>query len=146
MSIKDYLDWGYAGLVVVAIVAYVSVKVYGEHHTIKNKWIAQIPDLAAAFVHEAETTQGEGKAKMNAVISEVTRVLAARGVKIDPTIEAAIRAFAEKEVAKMNADKPDKTDAETPATADDYNEDDVKDQTEKPVIKDDVNSGADQNA
>ncbi|MDF7672183.1 phage holin, LLH family [Lactobacillus sp. ESL0701] len=146
MSVKDYLDLSYAGLVVVAIVAYVGVKVYGEHHTIKNKWVAEIPNLAAAFVHEAETTGGDGKSKMNAVINEVTRVLSARGVKIDPTIEAAIRAFAEKEVAKMNADKPDKTDAETPATADDFNEDDVKDETEKTVIKDDVNSGADNNA
>lgn len=112
MSIKDWFDLSYAILVVVAIVAYAGVKLYGLHHTIKNKWIAQIPDLATAFVHEAETTGGDGKAKMNAVIDEVSRVLTARGVKIDPTIEAAIRAFAEKEVAKMNANKSEETDKE----------------------------------
>lgn len=109
---KDWFDLSYAILVVVAIVAYASVKLYGLHHTIKNKWIAQIPDLAAAFVHEAEKNGGDGKAKMNAVIDEVSRVLTARGVKIDPTIEDAIRAFAEKEVAKMNVNKSEKTDKE----------------------------------
>jgi hypothetical protein len=112
MSDKDMFDLGYYGLIVVAIIAYVAVKIYSQHHTIKNKWITQIPDLAAAFVHEVETTGGDGKAKMNAVIDEVSRVLTARGVKIDPTIEAAIRAFAEKEVAKMNANKSEETDKE----------------------------------
>lgn len=112
MSVKDMFDLGYYSLLVVAIVAYVVIKLYSQKHTIKNKWIAQIPDLAAAFVHEAETTGGDGKAKMNAVIDEVSRVLIARGVKIDPTIEAAIRAFAEKEVAKMNANRSEKTDKE----------------------------------
>ncbi|WEV42938.1 phage holin, LLH family [Lactobacillus sp. ESL0684] len=105
MSTKEIFDLIYAVLVMVAIIAYIGVKLYSQNHTIKNKWVAQIPDLAAAFVHEAETTDGEGTKKMDAVINEVSRVLAAHNIKVDPTIEAAIRAYAEQEVAKMNADK-----------------------------------------
>ncbi|WEV39295.1 phage holin, LLH family [Lactobacillus sp. ESL0680] len=128
MSIKDYLDLGYAGLVVVAIVAYVGVKVYGEHHTIKNKWIAQIPDLAAAFVHEAETTGGDGTKKMDIVITSVVNILTSHGVQIDPTIEAAIKAYAEKEVAKMNANKPTTKPADKAESVDNFDETKVKDE------------------
>jgi hypothetical protein len=81
---------------------------------------------------------------MNAVIDEVSRVLTARGVKIDPTIEAAIRAFAEKEVAKMNADKTDQTTTDTPATVENYDPDTVTDLTQVPKAA--AKDGADTNA
>lgn len=106
MSVKDMFDLGYYSLLIVAIVAYVAVKIYSQHHTIKNKWIAQIPDLAAAFVHEAETTGGDGTKKMDIVITSVCDILRQNKVAITPEVEAMIRAFAEKEVAKINASKP----------------------------------------
>lgn len=132
MSVKDYLNLVYAVLVIIAIVAYVGVKVYGEHHTIKNKWIAEIPNLAAAFVHEAETTGGDGTKKMDIVITSVVNILTSHGVKIDPTIEAAIKAYAEKEVAKMNAnkqvDKPASDDEPEAKSIDNFDEAKVKDE------------------
>ncbi|RMC46502.1 phage holin, LLH family [Lactobacillus sp. ESL0230] len=108
MSVKDMFDLGYYSLFIVAIVAYVAVKIYSQKHTIKNKWIAQIPNLAAAFVHEAETTGGEGTKKMDIVITSVCDILRQNKVVITPEVEAMIRAFAEKEVAKINASKPEK--------------------------------------
>lgn len=122
MSIKDWFDLSYAILVVVAIVAYAGVKLYGLHHTIKNKWLVQIPDLAAAFVHEAETTDGDGTKKMDIVITSVCNILRQNKVAITPDIESAIKAFAEKEVAKMNANKTiDHPTTET-VSVDDYDE------------------------
>lgn len=122
MSVKDMFDLGYYGLIVVAIAAYVAVKIYSQHHTIKNKWILQIPDLAAAFVHEAETTGGDGTKKMDIVITSVCNILRQNKVVITPEIESAIKAFAEKEVAKMNANKTiDHPIAET-VSVDDYDE------------------------
>lgn len=107
MSVKDMFDLGYYSLLIVAIVAYVAVKIYSQHHTIKNKWVAQIPDLAAAFVHEAETTGGDGTKKMDIVITSVCDILRQNKVAITPEVEAMIRAFAEKEVAKINSSKPE---------------------------------------
>lgn len=113
MNTKMIFDTVYAVLFLVAIL----VGIYATKHTSNNKIMLFIEDLATAFVHEAETTGGDGKAKMNAVISEVTRVLTAQGVKVDPTIEAAVRAYAEKEVAKMNPQKPSKEQTQGTATA-----------------------------
>lgn len=133
MSIKDWFDLSYAILVVVAIVAYAGVKLYGLHHTIKNKWITQIPDLAAAFVHEAETTGGDGTKKMDIVITSVCNILRQNKVAITPDIESAIKAFAEKEVAKMNANKTiDHPTVET-VSVDDYDETKVIDNKPKEV-------------
>ena len=106
MSVKEIFDIVYALLVAVAIIAYCAVKIYGIKHEIKNKWIAEIPDLAAGFVHEAETTNNDGPAKMDNVLTGVCNFLRQRGVNITPELESAIEAFAEKELAEtINANK-----------------------------------------
>ena len=127
MSVKEIFDMIYALLIVVAIIAYSVVKLYGLKHEIKNKWIAQIPDLAAGFVHEAETTGGNGTAKMDIVVTSVCNILRNSGVKITPDVESAIKAFAEKEVAKMNATKPAIDHADEAQSVDDFDESKVID-------------------
>lgn len=127
MSVKEIFDMIYALLIVVAIIAYSVVKLYGLKHQIKNKWIAQIPDLAAGFVHEAETTGGNGTAKMDIVVTSVCNILRNSGVKITPDIESAIKAFAEKEVAKMNATKPANNNSDEAQSVDDFDESKVID-------------------
>lgn len=64
MSVKEIFDMVYAMLIVIVIIAYGAVRLSSLKHEIKNKSIAQIPDLKAGFVHEAETTSGNGIAKM----------------------------------------------------------------------------------
>ncbi len=44
---------------------------------------------------------------MDNVISDVEDTLVSHGVKVDASLEAMIRAFAEQEVAKMNTGKKD---------------------------------------
>lgn len=105
MSVKEIYDMVYAILIVIAIILYTVVKLYSLKHEIKNKWIADIPDLAAGFVHEAETTGGNGSKKMEIVITSVCNILRQNKINITPEIESLIKAFAEKEVAKINADK-----------------------------------------
>lgn len=101
MSIKEIFDTFYALLIIVATIAYSVVKLYSLKLEIKNKWIAQIPDLAVGFVHEAEITGDSGKKKMNLVIKSVCAILRQHGITITPEIESLIKAFAEKEVDKM---------------------------------------------
>ena len=127
MSVKEIFDMIYALLIVVAIIAYSVVKLYSLKHEIKNKWIAQIPDLAAGFVHEAETTGGNGTAKMDIVVTSVCNILRNSGVKITPDVESAIKAFAEKEVAKMNAAKPASNNSDEAQSVDDFDESKVID-------------------
>ena len=127
MSVKEIFDMIYALLIVVAIIAYSVVRLYSLKHEIKNKWIAQIPDLAAGFVHEAETTGGNGPAKMDIVVTSVCNILRNSGVKITPDIESAIKAFAEKEVAKMNAAKPADDHVDEAQSVDDFDENKVID-------------------
>ena len=127
MSVKEIFDMIYALLIVVAIIAYSVVKLYGLKHEIKNKWIAQIPDLAAGFVHEAETTGGNGTAKMDIVVTSVCNILRNYGIKITPDIESAIKAFAEKEVAKMNTTKPASNNSDEAQSVDDFDESKVID-------------------
>lgn len=127
MSVKEIFDMIYALLIVVAIIAYSVVRLYSLKHEIKNKWIAQIPDLAAGFVHEAETTGGNGTAKMDIVVTSVCNILRNSGVKITPDIESAIKAFAEKEVAKMNAAKPADDHVDEAQSVDDFDENKVID-------------------
>ena len=106
MSVKEIFDMIYALLIVVAIIAYSVVKLYGLKHEIKNKWIAQIPDLAAAFVHQAETTNNDGPAKMDNVVTSVCDILRKNHINITSELETAIKAYAEKELATtINADK-----------------------------------------
>ncbi|MBI0121763.1 hypothetical protein H3U50_08130 [Lactobacillus sp. M0398] len=106
MSISEVLNLGYYGLIALAIVVWIGFKLYSLKHTIKNKWLAQIPDLAAAFVHQAETTNNNGPAKMNIVVTSVANVLRKYGINITPELEEAIKAYAEKELAEtINADK-----------------------------------------
>ena len=105
-----------------AIIAYSVVRLYSLKHEIKNKWIAQIPDLAAGFVHEAETTGGNGTAKMDIVVTSVCNILRNYGVKTTPDIESAIKSFAEKEVAKMNAAKPAIDHVDEAQSVDDFDE------------------------
>lgn len=127
MSVKEIFDMIYALLIVIAIIAYSVVKLYSLKHEIKNKWIAQIPDLAAGFVHEAETTGGNGTAKMDIVVTSVCNILRNYGVKVTPDIESAIKAFAEKEVAKMNATKPTTNNSDEAQSVDDFDENKVID-------------------
>ena len=127
MSVKEIFDMIYALLIVVAIIAYSVVRLYSLKHEIKNKWIAQIPDLAAGFVHEAETTGGNGTAKMDIVVTSVCNILRNSGIKITPDIESAIKAFAEKEVAKMNAAKPADDHVDEAQSVDDFDENKVID-------------------
>ena len=127
MSVKEIFDIVYALLVAVAIIAYSVVRLYSLKHEIKNKWIAQIPDLAAGFVHEAETTGGNGTAKMDIVVTSVCNILRNYGIKITPDIESAIKAFAEKEVAKMNAAKPADDHVDEAQSVDDFDESKVID-------------------
>ena len=127
MSVKEIFDMIYALLIVVAIIAYSVVRLYSLKHEIKNKWIAQIPDLAAGFVHEAETTGGNGTAKMDIVVTSVCNILRNSGVKITPDVESAIKAFAEKEVAKMNAAKPADDHVDEAQSVDDFDENKVID-------------------
>ena len=127
MSVKEIFDMIYALLIVVAIIAYSVVKLYSLKHEIKNKWVAQIPNLAAGFVHEAETTGGNGTAKMDIVVTSVCNILRNSGVKITPDIESAIKAFAEKEVAKMNAAKTASNNSDEAQSVDDFDESKVID-------------------
>ena len=127
MSVKEIFDMIYALLIVVAIIAYSVVKLYSLKHEIKNKWVAQIPNLAAGFVHEAETTGGNGTAKMDIVVTSVCNILRNSGVKITPDIESAIKAFAEKEVAKMNAAKTASNNSDEVQSVDDFDESKVID-------------------
>lgn len=112
MSVKEIYDMVYAILIVIAIILYTVVKLYSLKHEIKNKWIADIPDLAAAFVHEAETTGGNGSKKMEIVITSICNILRQHKINITPEIESLIKAFAEKEVAKMNATDKSAKDAD----------------------------------
>ena len=105
MSFIEVLNLGYYGLIALAIIVYAAIKLYILKHTIKSKWIANIPDLAAAFVHEAETTDNVGSKKMDLVIKSVCDILRKHGITITPEIESAIKAFAEKEVAKLSENK-----------------------------------------
>lgn len=106
MSISEVLNLGYYGLIVLAIVVWIGFKLYSLKHTIKNKWLAQIPDLAAAFVHEAETTNNNGSAKMDNVVTNVCNILRKNHINITSELENAIKAYAEKELATtINADK-----------------------------------------
>lgn len=108
-NIFEVLNFGYYGLLALAIAVWGGFKVYSLKHTIKNKWIAQIPELAAAFVHKAETTNNDGRAKMDNVLTGVCNFLRQRGVNITPELELAIEAFAEKELAQtINANKANK--------------------------------------
>lgn len=105
-NIFEILNFGYYGLLALAIAVWGGFKVYSLKHTIKNKWIAQIPELAAAFVHKAETTNNDGREKMDNVLTSVSNFLRERGVNITPELESAIEAFAEKELAEtINANK-----------------------------------------
>ena len=106
MSISEILNFGYYGLIVVAIIVWGGFKLYSLNHTIKNKWLAQIPDLAAAFVHQAETTNNNGPAKMDSVVTSVCDILRKNHINITSELENAIKAYAEKELATtINADK-----------------------------------------
>lgn len=106
MSISEILNFGYYGLIAVAIIVWVGFKLYSFNHTIKNKWLAQIPDLAAAFVHQAETTNNDGPAKMDNVVTSVCDILRKNNINITSELENAIKAYAEKELATtINADK-----------------------------------------
>lgn len=106
MSISELLNFGYYGLIAVAIIVWIGFKLYSINHTIKNKWLAQIPDLAAAFVHQAETTNNDGSAKMDNVVTNVCNILRKNRINITPELEQAIKAYAEKELATtINADK-----------------------------------------
>ena len=106
MSVSEILNFGYYGLIALAIVVWGGFKLYSLKHTIKNKWLAQIPELAAAFVHEAETTNNDGSAKMKIVVTSVANILRKYGINITPELEEAIKAYAEKELAdSINADK-----------------------------------------
>ena len=106
MSISEVLNLGYYGLIALAIVVWIGFKLYSLKHTIKNKWLAQIPDLAAAFVHQAETTNNNGSAKMDNVVTNVCNILRKNRINITPELEQAIKAYAEKELATtINADK-----------------------------------------
>lgn len=127
MSVKEIFDMVHALLIVVAIIAYSVVKLYSLKHEIKNKWIAQIPDLAAGFDHEAETTGSNGTVKMDIVVTSVCNILRHYGVKVTPDIESAIKAFAEKEVAKMNAAKPIEDYSAEAQSIDDFDESKVID-------------------
>ncbi|WEV40374.1 hypothetical protein [Lactobacillus sp. ESL0681] len=130
MSTKEIFDIIYALLFVVAIL----VGVYATKHTSNNKLVSTVESLAAAFVRQYETTDASGSAKMKAVINSVSETLEKSGHKVDPTVIAMIEAFAEKEVAKMNADKPvtvtPTIDEDTAKSVDGFNEDEVKDLTE----------------
>lgn len=141
MKINEILNLGYYGLIAIAIIAYSAIKLYSLKHTIKNQWVAQIPDLAAAFVHEAETTGGNGTAKMDIVVTSVCNILRKRGVNITPDIESAIKAFAEKEVAKINSSPAQSV----PVQANDDAQS-VEDFDENKVIDSADNTGADANA
>lgn len=127
MSVKEIVDMIYVLLIDIAIIAYSVVRLYSLKHEIKNKWIAQIPNLAAGFVHEAETTGGNGTAKMDIVVTSVCNILRNSGVKITPDIESAIKAFAEKEVAIMNATKPVNDQVDEAQSVDDFDENKVID-------------------
>lgn len=98
---KLIFDSVYAGLFLLAIFT----GLYASKHATKNKALLFIEDLAAAFVRQAETTDLDGQTKMDNVISGVEDALVSHGIKVDATLEAVIRAFAEKEVAKMNTEK-----------------------------------------
>ena len=102
----------YALLIIMAIITYSVVKLYSLKHEIKNKWIAQIPVLAAGFVHEAETTGGNSSKKMEIVITSVCNILRQHKINITPEIESLIKAFAEKEVTEMNATDKSAKDAD----------------------------------
>ena len=142
MKISEILNLGYYGLIAIAIIAYSVIKLYSLKHTIKNQWVTQIPDLAAAFVHEAETTGGNGTAKMDIVVTSVCNILRKRGVNITPDIESAIKAFAEKEVAKINS-SPTQSAPAVQASDDAQSIDDFD---ENKVIDSADNTGADANA
>lgn len=142
MKISEILNLGYYGLIAIAIIAYSVIKLYSLKHTIKNQWIAKIPDLAAAFVHEAETTGGNGTAKMDIVVTSVCNILRERGVNITPDIESAIKAFAEKEVAKINSSPTQSV----PAVQASDDAQSVDDFDENKVIDSADNTGADANA
>lgn len=106
MNIVEILNFGYYCILAVAIIVWGGFKVYSLKHTVKNKWLAQIPELAAAFVHKAETTNNDGPAKMQNVVTGVCNFLRQRGVNITPEVQSAIEAFAEKELATtINANK-----------------------------------------
>lgn len=106
MSISEVLNLGYYGLIALAIVVWIGFKLYSLKHTIKNKWLAQIPDLAAAFVHQAETTNNNGSAKMDNVVTNVCAILRKNHINITSELENVIKAYAEKELATtINADK-----------------------------------------
>ena len=106
MSISEILNFGYYGLIAVASIVWGVFKFYSLNHTIKNKWLAQIPDLAAAFVHQAETTNNDGSAKMDNVVTSVCDILRKNNINITSELENAIKAYAEKELATtINADK-----------------------------------------
>lgn len=98
---KIIFDTVYAVLFLLAIL----VGLYASKHATKNKILLFVEDLAQAFVHQAETTDLKGETKMDNVISGVEDALVSHGIKVDATLEAVIRAFAEKEVAKMNTEK-----------------------------------------
>lgn len=98
---KLIFDTVYAVLFLLAIF----VGFYASKHATKNKILLFVEDLAQAFVYQAETTDLDGKTKMDNVIASVEDALVNHGIKIDASLEAMIRAFAEKEVAKMNAGK-----------------------------------------
>lgn len=142
MKISEILNLGYYGLIAIAIIAYSAIKLYSLKHTIKNQWVAQIPDLATAFVHEAETTGGNGTAKMDIVVTSVCNILRKRGVNITPDIESAIKAFAEKEVAKINSSSA----KSVPAVQASDDAQSVDDFDENKVIDSADNTGADANA
>lgn len=105
---KLIFDTVYAVLFLLAIF----IGLYASKHATKNKALLFIEDLAAAFVRQAETTDLDGKTKMDNVIASVEDALVNHGIKVDATIEAVIRAFAEKEVAKMNAGKKEEAKVE----------------------------------
>ena len=100
---KSIFDTVYAVLFLLAIFT----GLYASKHATKNKILLFVEDLAQAFVHQAETTDLDGQTKMDNVISGVEDALVSHGVKVDASLEAMIRAFAEQEVAKMNANKKD---------------------------------------
>ena len=109
MNIVEILNFGYYCILAVAIIVWVGFKAYSLKHTVKNKWLAQIPDLAAAFVHQAETTNNDGRAKMDNVVTNVCNILRKNNINITSQLETAIKAYAEKEIATtMNADKAKK--------------------------------------
>lgn len=98
---KLIFDAVYAALFLLAIL----VGLYASRHATKSKILLFVEDLAQAFVHQAETTNLDGETKMDNVIASVEDALVSHGIKVDPSLEAMIRAFAEQEVAKMNANK-----------------------------------------